>query len=46
MRFETEDLPQQVRSKIIRAYIVDLFGDYTEVEGLHELEDAIGESIS
>ena len=45
MRIEVEGLPQQVRSKVIRAYVVDLFGDYTEVDGLHELEDAIDESI-
>lgn len=45
IRAETEDLEQEVRSKAVRAYIVDLFGDYDEVKGLHELEEAIGESI-
>ena len=45
IRAETEDLEQETRSKAIRAYIVDLFGNYSEVDGLHELEDAIGESI-
>lgn len=45
IRAETEDLEQETRSKAIRAYIVDLFGDYDDVEGLHELEEAIGESI-
>lgn len=46
IRAETEDLEQEARSKAIRAYIVDLFGDYDEVNGLHELEEAIDESIS
>ena len=46
IRAETEDLEQGTRSKAIRAYIVDLFGDYDEVNGLHELEEAIDESIS
>ena len=46
MRIETEELDTIVRSKVIRAYIVDLFGDYTEVDGLHELENARDESIS
>ena len=46
IRAETEDLEQGTRSKAIRAYIVDLFGDYDEVKGLHELEEAIDESIS
>ena len=45
IRAETEDLEQGTRSKAIRAYIVDLFGDYDEVNGLHELEEAIDESI-
>ena len=45
IRAETEALDRETRSKAIRAYIVDLFGDYSSVEGLHELEDAIGESI-
>lgn len=45
IRAETEDLEQRTRSKAVRAYIVDLFGDYDDVEGLHELEEAIGESI-
>ena len=45
IRAETEDLEQGTRSKAVRAYIVDLFGDYDEVNGLHELEEAIGESI-
>ena len=45
IRAETEDLERETRSKAIRAYIVDLFGNYSEVDGLHELEDAIGESI-
>ena len=45
IRAETEDLEQETRSKAIRAYIVDLFGDYDEVNGLHELEEAIDESI-
>lgn len=46
IRAETEELEQEVRNKAIRAYIVDLFGDYDEVNGLHELEEAIDESIS
>ena len=46
IRAETEDLERETRSKAIRAYIVDLFGDYDEVNGLHELEEAIDESIS
>ena len=46
IRAETEDLEQGTRSKAVRAYIVDLFGDYDEVNGLHELEEAIDESIS
>jgi len=45
IRAETEDLERETRSKAIRAYIVDLFGDYDEVNGLHELEEAIDESI-
>jgi len=45
IRAETEDLEQGTRSKAVRAYIVDLFGDYDEVNGLHELEEAIDESI-
>jgi len=45
IRAETEALDSETRSKAVRAYIVDLFGNYDDVEGLHELEDAIGESI-
>lgn len=45
IRAETEDMEPSERSKAIRAYIVDLFGNYSDVEGLHELEDTIGESI-
>jgi len=45
IRAETEDLEQGTRSKAVRAYIVDLFGDYDEVNGLHELEEAIDKSI-
>ncbi len=45
IRAETEELEQEVRSKAIRAYIVDLFGNYDEVDGLHELEEAIDDSI-
>lgn len=45
IRAETEELEQEVRSKAVRAYIVDLFGNYDEVNGLHELEEAIAESI-
>lgn len=45
IRAETEELEQEVRSKAIRAYIVDLFGDYDNVDGLHELEEAIRDSI-
>ena len=45
IRAETEDIARGARSKAVRAYIVDLFGNYNEVKGLHELEDAIGESI-
>lgn len=45
IRTETEELSHADRSKAVRAYIVDLFGNYSDVEGLHELEDTIGESI-
>lgn len=45
IRCETEDLSEDVRSKAVRAYIVDLLGNYDDVEGLHELEEAINESI-
>lgn len=45
IRAEIEDMEPSKRSKAIRAYIVDLFGNYSDVEGLHELEDTIGESI-
>lgn len=45
IRAETQELEQGVRSKAVRAYIVDLFGNYDEVKGLHELEEKIGESI-
>ena len=45
IRAETEVLDRETRSKAVRAYIVDLFGNYDDVEGLHELEDAIGDSI-
>lgn len=45
IRAETEELEQEIRSKAVRAYIVDLFGNYDEVDGLHELEEAIDESI-
>lgn len=45
IRAEIEDMEPSERSKAIRAYIVDLFGNYSDVEGLHELEDTIGESI-
>ena len=43
--FEKNDVFHR-RSKAVRAYIVDLFGNYDEVKGLHELEEKIGESIN
>ena len=46
IRAETQDLESGARSKAVRAYIVDLFGNYDEVKGLHELEEKIGESIN
>ena len=45
VRCETENMEQADRSKAVRAYIVDLFGDYDEVKGLRELEQAIDKSI-
>lgn len=46
IRCETETMEYIERSKAIRAYIVDIFGNYEDVEGLHELEDAIDASIA
>ena len=46
VRCETEDMEQADRSKAVRAYIVDLFGNYDEVAGLRELEQAIDKSIA
>jgi len=46
IRCETENMKYLERSKAVRAYIVDIFGNYEEVEGLHELEASIDESIS
>lgn len=46
IRAETQELERDARSKAVRAYIVDLFGNYDEVKGLHELEEKIGESIN
>ncbi len=46
IRAETQDIEAGARSKAVRAYIVDLFGNYDEVKGLHELEEKIGESIN
>jgi len=46
IRCETENMKYLERSKAVRAYVVDIFGNYEDVEGLHELEDAIDESIS
>ena len=46
IRSETDSLDESTRSKAVRAYIVDLFGNYNDVKGLHELEEAIGDSIS
>lgn len=46
VRCETEDMEQAERSKAVRAYIVDLFGNYDEVEGLRELEAVIDKSIA
>lgn len=45
LRSETDEMDTQVRSKAVRAYIVDLFGNYDEVHGLKELESAIADSI-
>lgn len=45
IRAETEELDPLIRSKAVRAYIVDLFGNYDEIDGLHELESAIGDSL-
>lgn len=46
IRSETDSLDQGTRSKAVRAYIVDLFGNYDQVAGLHELEEAIRDSIN
>ena len=46
VRCETEEMEQADRSKAVRAYIVDLFGNYDDVEGLRELEAAIDKSIA
>ena len=46
IRAETQDIEPGARSKAVRAYFVDLFGNYDEVNGLHELEEKIGESIN
>lgn len=45
IRSETEDMDRNKKSKAIRAYLVDLFGNYPEVAGLHELENAVGKSL-
>lgn len=45
IRSETEGMNCNQKSKAIRAYIVDLFGNYPSCKGLHELEDAVGKSL-